>query len=103
MITQLTSQWDAGSMALLIPIIAIFMGGLIAVASIMSAHQRKMAEMVRKNREEPGLVEELRAMRGELADLRDRVNHQTLAIEDRSATPARQAAQPPDVPERPSE
>ena len=103
MIAQLISQLDASTLPLLIPIVAIFIGGLIAVASIMSAHQRKMAEMVRKNQEEPGLVEELRAMRGEIAELRDRVNQQTLSIESKQGSLTEQRLEPPDVPQRLSE
>ena len=60
--------------ALLIPIVAIMMGGFIAVASILTAHQRKMAELVRKDRQDSEVLNELRALRGEFADLRDRVN-----------------------------
>lgn len=88
---------DAGILALMIPIIVIFIGGLIAVAGIMTSHQRKMAEMVRKSQNEPQLIDELRAMRGELADLRDRVNQQTLAIESRSSE-QNQRTEPPDLP-----
>ena len=35
---------DPGIIAVFIPVIAIFVGGLIAVASIMTKHQREMAE-----------------------------------------------------------
>lgn len=90
---------STGILALMIPIIVIFIAGLVAVAAIMTAHQRKMAELVQKNQNDPGLIDELRAMRGELADLRDRVNQQTLAIESKnSAGPQR--TEPPDVPTR---
>ena len=88
-----------GEFEALIPIVAIVIGGLIAVAAIMSGHQRKMAELVRKDQQEPGLVDEVRAMRAELAQLSDRVNQQTLAIDSSSAV-QQQRREPPDVPER---
>jgi hypothetical protein len=79
----------------LIPIIAIATGGLIAITSMLINHQRKMAELLRSDAQnQPGLADEIRAMRGEMADLRDRVNQQTLSIEN-SRSPQR----PPAVPE----
>lgn len=86
---------DTGDIAVLIPIIAIAVGGLIAITSMLINHQRKMAELLRNDaRSQPGLADEIRAMRGEMADLRDRVNQQTLTIES-SRAPLR----PPTVPE----
>lgn len=76
------AQVDAGVVAVLIPIAAILVGGLIAITTMMTNHQRKMAELLRKDvQAQPGLVDELRAMRAELSELRDRVNQQTIAIE----------------------
>ena len=104
MSTQLlAAKDDVGTLVLLIPIVAILMVGFISVAKMIMVHQSKMAEMVAKQGSEPGLVDELRAMRSDIAELRDRVNHQTLAIEERSASPASEAVRPPDVPERLSE
>lgn len=94
---QLLSAIDVAVIALMIPIIAIFTGGAIAVASIITKHQRQMAEMIRKEQKEPGLVDEIRAMRAELADLRDRVNQQTLAIESKN-NPPQMGTRPPDLP-----
>jgi len=91
---------DVGTLVMLIPIIAILMGGFISLAKMIMVHQSKMAELVAKQGSEPGVLDELRAMRGDIAELRDRVNHQTLAIEDQSAAHAPQAVKPPDVPER---
>ena len=99
----LLAAFDVAILALMIPIVAIVMVGFITVAKMIMVHQSKMAEMVAKQGSEPGLVDEIRAMRGEIAELRDRVNHQTLAIEDQSAAHAPQAIPPPDVPERLSE
>ena len=73
---------DPGMIGVFIPIVAILIGGLIAITTMLTNHQRKMAELYRQdNVNQPGLVDEMRAMRMELADLRDRVNQQTLAIE----------------------
>ncbi len=91
--TSLLMQGEP-ELALLIPIVAILIGGLIAIVTMMTNHQRKMAELLRRDvQQQPGLVDEIRAMRSEMADLRDRVNQQTLMIESR---PNR----PPEVPER---
>lgn len=86
--------------ALFIPIVAIVMGGFIAVASILTGHQRKMAELVRKDQPDSEVLNELRALRGEIADLRDRVNQQTLALEEPTASTSRQLDRPPDIPQR---
>jgi hypothetical protein len=81
--------------AVLIPIIAIIIGGLIAITTMLTNHQRKMAELLRKDvQHQPGLADEIRAMRLEMADLRDRVNQQTLTIEN-----SRAVARPPAAPE----
>jgi hypothetical protein len=91
--TELLAQADP-EIIFIIPIVAIVVGGLIAITTMLTHHQRKMAELLRKDaQEKPGLVDEIRAMRGEMADLRDRVNQQTLMLESR---PSR----PPEVPER---
>ena len=76
------------------------MGGFIAVAAIVTGHHRKMAELVRKQQPESEIVVELRALRGEIADLRDRVNQQTLALEEPTAARPRQPDRPPDIPQR---
>ena len=76
---------DPGMIGVFIPIVAILIGGLIAVVTMLTNHQRKMAELYRQdNMNQPGLVDEIRAMRGEMADLRDRVNQQTLMLERKS-------------------
>jgi hypothetical protein len=71
--------------ALFIPIVAIVIGGLIALVTMLTNHQRKMAELLRKDVQQPtGLVDEIRALRGEMSELRDRVNQQTLMLERRT-------------------
>ena len=99
MSTESLLALDPGEVAVFIPIVAIFMGGLIAVASIFTKHQREMAEKFHKQQNQPELIDEIRAMRADLADLRDRVNQATLAIESRGGAP-RQRSEPPDVPQR---
>lgn len=77
---------DPGMIGVFIPIVAILIGGLIAVVTMLTNHQRKMAELYRQDHmNQPGLVDEIRAMRGEMAELRDRVNQQTLMLERRSS------------------
>ena len=83
--TSLFAQMDPEVMVFLIPIVAIGIGGLIAITTMLTNHQRKMAELLRKDAQaQPGLVDEIRAMRGEMAELRDRVNQQTLMLERKS-------------------
>ncbi len=82
----------------LVPIVAIVIGGLIAIVTMMTNHQRKMAELLRQDfQQQPGLVDEIRAMRSEMSELKDRVNQQTLMLESR---PASRPANPPEVSER---
>ena len=82
--SALLAQVD--EVAVFIPIVAIVIGGLIALVTMLTNHQRKMAELLRRDvQAQPGLVDEIRAMRGEMADLRDRVNQQTLMLERRSS------------------
>lgn len=82
--TQLLAAVD--EVAVFIPIVAILIGGLIAITTMLTNHQRKMAELMRRDvQNQPGLTDEIRAMRAEMADLRDRVNQQTLMIESKRA------------------
>ena len=70
---------------LMIPIIAIVMGGFIAVTAIMSGHQRKMAELVRKHNSPealPALIEEMKQLRGEVQSMRTELHQTTIAIDD---------------------
>ena len=70
--------------ALLIPISAIFIGGLIAVSSIMARHQRKMAALMRENPQQvqPEVLDELRQMRQEVQALRSELHQTTIAVDD---------------------
>jgi HAMP domain-containing protein len=78
-----------GELAIFIPIVAIVVGGLIAITTMLTNHQRKMAEILRKDVQTPDLAHEVRAMRQEMAELKDRVNQQALSLEDRVRTPQR--------------
>ncbi|HXH61533.1 MAG TPA: hypothetical protein VNI20_09260 [Fimbriimonadaceae bacterium] len=90
---------DAGAIAVLVPIVSILVVGAFAVAKMLTSHQRQMVELMQRQSNEPGLVDEIRAMRREMAELRDRVNQQTLMIESAE----RPRSTPPDVPQRLSE
>jgi len=84
-VNSLFAQMDPEGLVFMIPIVAIAIGGLIAITTMLTNHQRKMAELLRKDMQaQPGLVDEIRAMRSEMAELRDRVNQQTLMLERKS-------------------
>lgn len=75
------TAFDTGSLALLIPIVAILIGGLLSVLKLMTNHQRQMAELYRQNQQQPDLLEEIRSLRGELSEMKDKVNQQTLMLD----------------------
>jgi hypothetical protein len=79
---------DTGTVALAIPIAAILISGLVAITAMMSHHQRKMAELYRKDVQSPQLLDEVRAVRAEVAELRDRVNQQMLMSDQGRPRPA---------------
>jgi len=79
---------------LLIPIM-IFM---IPIIAILTSHQQKMAKLIHGNQSEnqmnAAILQELQAMRAEVAHLREVVNQQALAVDDIRTYPR------PTVPER---
>lgn len=81
---------DAGTIALLIPII-IFM---ILIIAILTAHQRKMAEIVhsQKNAGQPGEIE---ALRREIYELKQLVHQQAIAMDNFVSRQAMPPATPP--------
>lgn len=82
---------------ILIPIVAIVMGIGLAIIRTLTTHQQRMTELIHQNRTagvQPELLEELRALRSEVRDLRDRVN-QTAIDRDTLAG----LSSPPPVPE----
>lgn len=90
---------DPGIIGVFIPIVAILVGGAIAITRMFTAHQKEMAEMMRVHSDQPALVDELRAMRAEMVVLRDRVNQQTLMMESTD----RRTTSTAEVPQRLSE
>lgn len=85
----------------LIAIVAIVFTFGIPIAAILTHHQRKMAEIIHKGRA-PMEASEVHALRVEVAELRDRLNEQTLLL-DRTATAVERLAAmsltPPQTPE----
>ncbi len=79
--TLLADFFDAGTLALLIPISAILVGGLTVVLKLMTNHQRQMAELYQKNSAQPELLDEIRSLRSELTEMKDKVNQQTLMLD----------------------
>lgn len=76
-----------------IPIIAL----VIPVVAILTKHQQKMAELVRQS-PQLGSMPEVHALRQEVAQMRQMMNDQMLALDQiRSALPAR--TEPPAIPQ----
>lgn len=93
---------------LLIPLFAIMMVFGIPIVAILTAHQRKMAELIHSKgqtqNEIAPLVHEVERMKTELAYLRQKVNEQSIQLDDlqplgrMSSTTVSDT--PPDVPDR---
>ncbi len=65
------------------------MGGAVAVTAILTRHQGRMAELMRRDREEAhnnAAKAEIDALRQELQELRDRVNQRAIEQDDRPPT-----------------
>ena len=76
---------SVGLMETLIPIVAILIGGLIAVSAIMAGHQRKMAEMVRQNAQPDvsgELLSEIKSLRAEILVMRTEQHQTAIALDD---------------------
>ncbi|MCU0315128.1 MAG: hypothetical protein MUC92_00900 [Fimbriimonadaceae bacterium] len=71
-------MFDPSSIAILIPIVAL----CIPIVAILTAHQRRMAEIIHANNAH-NVAEnsELQALRYEIAQLRELVTSQALAVE----------------------
>lgn len=86
---------------IVIPLFSIAVVFGIPIAAILTHHQRKMAEIIHRGRG-PMEASEVHALRVEVAQLRDRLNEQTLLL-DRTATAverlAAQSLAPPQTPE----
>lgn len=70
---------DPGIIAVFIPIVFAF----IPIIAILTKHQRSMAEIIHKSQTNNShdLVRELSSLRYEVAQLRERVNEQTIALD----------------------
>lgn len=79
----------------LIPVVAIVCTFAVPIVAILVHHQRKMAELIHQNHAQslqPN--QEVQALRHEIAELRQLMNQQTIAMDDlRSRLPARTSEQ----------
>ena len=70
----------------LVPIFAIMMVFGIPIVAILTAHQRKMAELIHGRQEQSNnlspLVQEVQNLRQEVFELRQRVNEQQIDLDD---------------------
>lgn len=71
---------------------------LIPIIAILTYHQRKMAEIIHSRAHSEQLQAETEALRREVAQLRDRLNHQLLEADNRQ----RLIREIPEPPIRPS-
>lgn len=82
-------------LALGIPILAL----LIPIVAILSAHQRRMAEIIHQNKghdvSQDHLLAEMRALRGEISDLRERMNQQAIALDTLASRPTLSTGEDP--------
>ena len=79
---------DHGTLALLIPIIAVGAPFLMIIVGTMTKHQRQMAELYAQTAQTNAQAVDPRidALQSQIADLKDLVHQQTIAL-DRLATP----------------
>jgi len=87
----------AGVLESAIPIVAIVLVFGIPIVAILSAHQRRMAELMhqRGNNTDAELTREVLAMRREITELRDRVNALTVASDVRPSLSASSSSSAP--------
>lgn len=67
---------------------------LIPIILILTHHQRKMAELIHKRADADRVLLETEALRREVAELRDRLNHQMLEADNRQRL-IREMPEPP--------
>ena len=75
---------DHGTLALLIPIIAVGAPFLMIIVGQMTKHQQRMAELIQATSH--NVDPRIDALQAEIADLKDLVHQQTIAL-DRISTP----------------
>lgn len=76
---------NPGTLALMIPIVAIVGSMTVGVIKYMADHQRKMAELMRAPQQNDAVVQQLaaevRALREAVASMNDKVNQSVLAAD----------------------
>ena len=77
--------------------LAVFGSLVIGLASIFSQHQRKMAELIRRDFNPELQSTQVARLEGEVKELKDRVNQLILTIEDKNTIAQRLT--PPEIPE----
>ncbi|MCB0825744.1 MAG: hypothetical protein KDC26_06105 [Armatimonadetes bacterium] len=87
MFFPLADLLDPGTLALLIPIVAIIGGITTGVVKIFTNHQKEMARLMREdlNRshgDSQALVDEIRALRAEVAHVRESQNQLIINQDD---------------------
>lgn len=70
----------------LIPLVAVVMIFGIPIAAILTAHQRKVMEMMHGTRNDVqnqnAMMNEVQALRHEIAEMREHLNHQAIQLDD---------------------
>ena len=77
--------------------LAVFGSLAIGLTAIFSQHQRKMAELFRRDSNPEVQSAQVTRLESEVKELKDRINHLILAVEDKSSIPQRLT--PPEIPE----
>lgn len=95
----LSSVLQPQILVFMIPITAIVLGIGSGIIKMLTEHQQRMAQLVHANKNsDTEVLRELKSMRMELEDLRDRVNQVAINSDSLSAL-ARSADTPPPLPE----
>jgi len=68
---------DPGFIGVLIPVVAL----MIPIVAILTGHQRRMAELIHGGAQNQAAAGEIAALRGEIAELRQLVHQQALAMD----------------------
>lgn len=94
-----TSIFRPEIMVFMVPITAIVLGIGAGIAKSFMNHQKEMAEVMHRTRSsDTAVLQELRALRAEVGELRDRVN-QVAIVSDSLSGLNLQTSGPPPVPE----
>lgn len=60
---------------------------VVPIVAMLLAHQRKMAEVVRKQQADPVLIQHIQHLQNQIDQLRDRLNERILAQDSARAVP----------------